>query len=386
MPEVKTGLEVLKAENFKQLEGQRVGLMTNPSGVDSALNSTYKLFSEASNVHLTALFAPEHGFSGMVPDGIEVDSTIDRRTGLPVHSLYQAGFHLLPDMLRDLDVLVCDIQDIGVRYYTFIWTITYLIEACGQSGIPILILDRPNPLGGVTVEGPLVEPDQFSLVGHFPVPIRHGLTVGEMAQMVNALWNSTPADLTIVPCQGWRRSMLWEDTRLPWIPPSPNMPHLSTLNQYPGACLIEGTTLSEGRGTALPFEVVGAPFIDSLDLADALNGLNLAGVRFRPHGFMPTSSKWAGQACGGVQVYITGAWQPIQTWLHVILTVRQLYPAQFQWLPPFPNGHQTFDRLIGSAKVRPQIEAGAGVEQITAAWEKAASEFKEKSSAFYLYN
>lgn len=361
---VSTGLEVLRRSKFGPLAGQRVGLMTNPSAIDHRLDSAYTILSRAPEVHLTALFGPEHGFAGAAPDAEQVASTTDTRTGLPVYSLYGQSYRPSAEMLNSVDVLVCDIQDIGVRYYTFTWTVSHILEAAGEYGVRVMVLDRPNPLGGVVVDGPQLDPGLSSFVGRFPVPVRHGLTLGELAQMINTRWNPTPAQLTVIPCDGWRREMQWQDTGLPWVPPSPNMPHLDTLRQYPGACLIESTELSEGRGTALPFEIAGAPWIDAFALAERLNGEPWAagmGARFRPHVFQPTQSKWAGQTCDGVQVYITDPerWRPIQVWLGVIATIYALYPDRFQWLPNHPDtGVQHFDRLIGSTWVRKEIEAG----------------------------
>ncbi len=281
MSHVRTGIEVLRRDEFKPLRGLRVGLLTNPSGVDSTLISTVAILRREPDVRLAALFAPEHGVFAAAPDAERIPSTVDARTGLTVHSLYGEHFRPTRAMLADLDVVVCDLQDIGARFYTYLWTISHVLQALGEYGVPVLILDRPNPLGD-TVAGPLLRPDCASFVGRYPIPIRHGMTLGELATLINATWNPQPADLTVIPCDGWGRSMTWEQTGLPFVPPSPAMPHLSTARQYPGACLIEGTTLSEGRGTALPFEIVGAPGIDGDRLADHLNGLGWSGVRFRP--------------------------------------------------------------------------------------------------------
>lgn len=386
---VLTGLEVLRNDRFKPLDGQRVGLMTNPSAVDRDLRSAYEIFTATPEVNVTALFGPEHGFAGAAPDAEHIASVTDPRTGLPVHSLYGRTFRPTADMLAGLDVLVCDIQDIGVRYYTYTWTVSHILEAAGEHGVRVIILDRPNPLGGVVVDGPQLESAQSSFVGRFPIPVRHGLTLGELAQMINARWNPTPAELTVIPCSGWRREMIWHATGLPWVPPSPNMPHLSTLWHYPGACLVEGTLLSEGRGTALPFEIAGAPWIDPLALAGRLNAEAWAGgmgARFRPHTFQPFHSKWSGQTCHGVQVYITdpARWRPIEVWLGVIMTIRAMYPAEFKWLPEHPDtGTQHFDRLIGAAWIRRQMEsdARAGLP-VSATIGRLAAEWAEDDRAF----
>ncbi|WP_119066407.1 exo-beta-N-acetylmuramidase NamZ family protein [Aggregatilinea lenta] len=397
---VYTGLEVLQQDGFRRLAGLRVGLMTNPSAVDRHLNSTYRLLSSTPEVQLVALFSPEHGFLGAAPDAEQIASATDSRTGLPVYSLYGATFGPTAAMLEGIDVLVCDIQDIGVRFYTYAWTVSHILEAAGAQGVGVMILDRPNPLGGMVVDGPPLNPDLSSLVGRFPVPVRHGLTLSELAHLINTRWNAAPADLTTVRCANWTRSMTWDATGLPWVPPSPGMPHMSALWHYPGACLIEGTELSEGRGTALPFEIVGAPWVDALDLAEKLNAEDWAaalGARFRPHTFLPTQSKWAGDYCGGVQVYITDPerWRPIHVWLGAIITIYAQYPEHFHWLAAESDtGMQHFDRLIGSARVRHDIDAGiqAGrstgdiLSLITAEWDAHCHAFALERSPFLLYD
>ncbi|MGI6206853.1 MAG: exo-beta-N-acetylmuramidase NamZ domain-containing protein [Anaerolineae bacterium] len=384
------GLEVLRESGFAPLQGKRVGLMTNPSAVDRRLESAYRIFAAEKRVRLGAFLAPEHGFAGAAPDGEHIFSTRDPLTGLPVYSLYGATRRPTPEMLAGLDAVVCDIQDVGARYYTFAWTVSHILEAAGEAGVEVVVLDRPNPLGGEAVAGPTLEHALASFVGRAPIPVVHGLTLGELARMYNDHWNPTPAELTVVPCRGWRRAMTWQETGLTWVPPSPNMPHLSTVRQYPGACLIEGTTLSEGRGTALPFEVVGAPWLDGQALADHLNGLGLEGVRFRPHAFRPALSKWAGQNCAGVQVHLTGEGCPITVWLTVIAAVRELHPDRFQWLPPERTGDapslQHFDRLIGNRQVREQIEAGVPVEEITRGWEESCRQFRQAREPYLIYS
>ncbi len=390
---VKIGLEVLVEDEFKPLAGKRVGLFTNPSAVDSSLRSALSRFKAAAadgKITLTAIFAPEHGLDAAAADGVKIASSSDG--DLPVYSLYGESQRPTPAMLEKVDVIVCDIQDIGVRYYTFAWTITHILEAAGERSVEVLILDRPNPLGGVTVEGSPLDPALASLVGRCSIPIRHGLTLGELAQVFNARWSAKPAPLEVIPCEGWRRSILWNATGLTFVPPSPNSPHLDTIWQYPGACLIEGTNLSEGRGTPLPFEIVGAPFIDGVVLADQLNGQNLAGARFRSHSFEPTTSKWSGERCGGLQVHITdlAAWRALRVWLSVIVAVKTLYPDQFAWLAPGTSGVEAgqvfhFDRLIGSSEVRPRIDAGQPLDDLLAAWEKFAHAFEVDRWSYLLY-
>lgn len=389
---IQPGSHVLHQRHYADMRGLRVGLMTNPSAIDRNLTSTYRLLTDAPEVNVVALFAPEHGFAGAAPDAEKIGHQTDPRTGLPVYSLYGDSYRPTAAMLRDLDLIVCDIQDIGVRYYTFMWTISHILEAAGEQGIPVMILDRPNPLGG-QVAGPSLEPGLSSFVGRVPVPVVHGLTLGEMIRLFNATWNPTPADLTVIPCNGWERKLTWPQTGLPWVGPSPNMPHLSTLAQYPGACLIEGTTLSEGRGAGYPFEIVGAPWIDALVLADDLNAKGWGGVRFRPHTFQPTASKWAGDDCHGVQVHITdpAAWRPIETWLGVIQTIHDLYPDDFAWLPPQTAGVEQgavyhFDRLIGSAAYRQHIDNGQSLEALSADWGAVGDAFRQQCAPYLLYD
>lgn len=389
MMPVKSGLDVLSQQRFGALRGVRAGLMTNPSAISRDLASAYHILTRTPEVDIAALFAPEHGFAGAAPDAETIRHQTDRRTGVPIYSLYGDTYRPSADMLREIDVLVCDIQDIGVRYYTFAWTVTHILEAAGAHGVRVMILDRPNPLGGAQVAGPLLAPHLASFVGRVPVPVIHGLTLGELAQMFNALWNPTPAELVVIPCAGWQRRQPWAQTGLMWVPPSPNMPQLSTLQQYPGACLIEGTTLSEGRGTALPFEVVGAPWMDGDLLADALNGAGWGGVRFRPHSFRPSASKWAGADCQGVQVHITDAaqWRPLQTWLGIIRTIHDLYPQDFGWLPlPTETGVYHFDRLIGAEIYRQHIDQGRALDDLVAGWEADCQQFRQQRAPFLLYD
>ncbi len=384
---VKTGLDVLAASSFAALAGRRIGLFTNLSAVDSALTSAVSLFKRAAadgTFTLAALFAPEHGIDASAPEGVKIAS---QPGNLPVHSLYGATQRPTPDMLDGIDLMVCDIQDIGVRYYTFSWTVTHILEAAGEYGIDVLILDRPNPLSGMIVSGAPLDPALTSLVGRCSIPIRHGLTLGELAQWFNTRWNPHPAPLDVIVCEGWSRAMFWDATGLTFVPPSPNMPRLDTVVQYPGACLIEGTTLSEGRGTALPFEVVGAPFIDGTALADHLNALDLSGVRFRPHSFQPTASKWQGEVCGGVQVHVTdrARWDALHVWLALIVAVRTRYPDDFAWLPAGEKGIQHFDRLIGTSDVRARIDAGEPLDDLFAAWRAFCHDFEVERWSALLY-
>lgn len=388
---IRSGLEILREKGYKPLQGQRVGLLTNPSAVDNTLNSAYNILCSDDRVNVVAIFAPEHGFAGAITEGESITHQTDPRTGLPVYSLYGENLSPTAEMLESLDVIVVDIQDIGVRYYTYTWTVSHLLETAAKNNITVVLLDRPNPLGGTNVYGPPLMDDYKSLVGRYPVPVIHGMTLGEMIWMVNEAWNPHLARLSIIPCEGWRREMRWEDCALPWVPTSPNMPNLKTLHHYPGACLLEGTNLSEGRGTTLPFEVLGAPWIDSYKLAEHLNEQDWildCGVRFRPHTFKPTYSKYTGEYCEGVQAHITDpdGWNPIKTWLGAIAEVHHMYPQQFEWTPNHPGtGYSHFDRLVGSRKVRDAIENGTPISRLIPDWLVKSAQFSEDRKPFLLY-
>lgn len=378
---VRLGIDALRDSDFAALEGRRVGLLTNLSATDSQLTPTYQLFTQAPQVQLAALFAPEHGLFGMQADGELIRTQVDPRGSIPVYSLYGEHFTPAPHMLDGLDVLVCDIQDIGVRYYTFMATVIDAARAVLAQSKQVMVLDRPNPLGGM-VWGAPIEARLFSLVGAFDAPTMHGLTLGEALRLL-----MPEAALEIIPVEGWRRSMRWAETGLPWVPSSPAMAHLSALAHYPGSCLIEGTNLSEGRGTALPFEITGAPYIDDpFVLAGALNAEDWPGVRFRPHVFKPSSSKYADQVCSGVQAHIVAPerFDPLRTWLGVISVTRAFYPDAFGWMPPL-NGVRHFDRLIGSEAVRAKIDAGAPLDELMAGWDASCAAFETRRQPALLY-
>ena len=401
---VKTGLDVLLAEKLHLLRGRRVGLVTNPTGVTSDLESTVDVLHRAPGVQLAALFGPEHGFRASAPDGVAVASGRDRRTGLPVHSLYGPTKKPTPEMLAGLDVLVFDLQDCGARFYTYTWTLRYCLEAAAENRLPLLVLDRPNPIGGEAVEGPVLDRRFASFVGDWPIPIRHGLTLGELATLFN---RTIGADLTVVRMQGWQRAMWFDDTGLPWVLPSPNLPTLEAATVYPGTCLVEGTNLSEGRGTSRPFEFVGAPWIDGAsDLALALNTLRLPGVRFRPVAFAPTTSKHSGSTCGGVQVHVLDrqAFRPVETGVYLLATIQRLYPGDFRWLlsswegrpPEAPScltsrngGHDGasphIDLLAGTDRLRQAIDAGVPVADIVAEWQPGLAAFCQERAGVLLY-
>ena len=319
MARVRSGLDVLASRLPTLLRGRRIGLLCHQASITDDLTHAAAAIARLSGVRLACLFAPEHGLAGAAQDHAWVASSRDRRKGVPVWSLY--GRRLAPTdaMLRGLDALVVDLQDIGARYYTFVWTMTLAMKAAARVGLPVVVLDRPNPLGGEKLEGNVPDPRFASFVGLYPLPTRHGMTIGELAGYLNDT-HGLGCDLTVVPMLGWKRDMLWEDTGLPWVAPSPNMPTPDTARVYPGGCLVEGTNLSEGRGTTRPFEWIGAPFLDGARLEQALARRGLPGARFRGIGFEPAFHKWKGKRCGGVQVHVTDAdrFKPVATYLALL--------------------------------------------------------------------
>lgn len=387
---VRPGVEVLLAERLELVEGRRVGLITNHTGVDSRLVSTIDLLHRAPGVKLVALFGPEHGVRGDAQAGAHVASEVDGRTGLPVRSLYGPTKKPTPEMLADIDVLVYDIQDIGVRYYTYIYTLAYCLEAAAEAGLPFVVLDRPSPLGGLAVEGNVHGDPRFaSFVGGYGLAVRYGLTAGELASYYNDRLRAETgreADLTVVPAVGWRRWQWFDDTGLPWVPPSPNTPSLETAMVYPGTCLVEGTNLSEGRGTTLPFQVMGAPWVDGWRLAEALNELDLPGVLFRPTSFVPTFSKYQGERCGGVQVHVTDREKarPFAIGLAVLSAAKWLFPTDFHWLEPV-DGRHFIDLLAGTDRIRRQIDEGVPADEIIRSFEPERERFATEARRFWLY-
>jgi len=388
---VRTGLDILRDANCQPLRGQRIGLVCHPASVDSRLRHAVDLIATTSSLQLVALFGPEHGFHGVAQDLIGVgDGTAG---AIRVHSLYGANLASLrptPEQLRGIDALVIDLQDIGSRYYTFQATMLYCLEAAAESGIRVVVLDRPNPLGGVEVEGPALKTGFESFVGPHSIATRHGMTLGELARLYRA--ELVPkVELEVIACDGWRRGMTFEQTALPWVLPSPNMPTIDTAVVYPGQCLLEGTNLSEGRGTTRPFEICGAPWIDPSELAGRLEHTDLPGVIFRPTWFRPTFQKFAGQDCGGVQLHVTdrATFRPVQTGLAVLAALRDLSGTRFAWRTEeyeFVSDSPAIDLLFGSDRERLAIEAGHSWSDIAAAWEPEEAAFRARRRAFLLYS
>lgn len=379
-PQVKTGLDVLVNERFARLQGLRVGLLGHPASVDASAVHLLKRCLE-HGVKVVRLFGPEHGFLGNAQDMEAVGEHIDAQTGLPVVSLYgntRDSLFIHPAQLKDLDVLVCDLQDVGSRYYTFAYTIAFAMQSCAKAGIPCMVLDRPNPIGGELVEGNDVLPAFKSFVGEYPLANRHGLTLGEMALLFKSL-DASSCDLQVVWMQDWRRSMAFSDTGQPWVFPSPNMPTETTALVYPGACLFEGTNLSEGRGTTKPFELVGAPFIDNPGrFADLTASLNLPGVAFRPCWFRPGFQKHAMTLCGGLQMHVTDA----KTFLALKTSVAILWAARqfkgFAWRREpyeFVSDRLAIDLLFGDDQPRLLLEAGSSVNDVMATMAPGAQRY-----------
>ncbi len=380
------GVEVLLEDRLDLIKGKRVGLITNPTGVDQKMNSIVDRLFKQPDVELTALFGPEHGVRGSAQAGQYVEKYTDAITGLPVYSLYGSTKKPTPEMLENVDILLFDIQDVGSRFYTYIYTMALAMEAAKENGIPIVVLDRPNPISGTKVEGPVLEDPYSSFIGEYPIPVRHGMTAGELAKLFNTEFG-IGADLTVVEMEGWKRNMYYDETGLPFVLPSPNMPTLETALVYPGAALIEGTNVSEGRGTTKPFELIGAPFINSTDLAQKLNALNLPGVTFRAASFVPTFSKHANVLSHGVQIHVTDrkSFRPFETGLHLVKMIHDLYPDKFQFRQPNSSGISFFDNLTGNGSIRAGIESGKSIEEMKKEWEPEQENFMEVREKYLLY-
>ncbi len=383
-----TGLDVLVHKQPGLLKGRRVGLVSHPAAVTLKLeHATQALL--ATGINLVALFGPEHGFSASAGDGVPVGTSQDASTGLPVYSLYGELLAPTADMLAQVDVLVFDLQDVGVRFYTYLSTLYHLLQAAADNDCPVVVLDRPNPLTGLRMEGPLLEPGFQSFVGILPIPICHGMTLGELAWLIQAE-TGTVLDLTVVPLGGWNRRLWFDQTGRTWVPTSPAMPHLSTAQVYPGICLLEGTNLSEGRGTSLPFEIIGAPWVDGNVLAQHINQLRLPGVFMRPTSFIPAASKYQGQVCHGVQLHVLNrdVFSPLQASLELIRSCQKLFPHHFVFLKPQGEGvcHPYFDLLAGSSQLRMDLEMGRGVEDIMDSWQPGLEEFSIRRKPYLLYD
>lgn len=374
---VLTGIDVLERNNFKQLAGMRIGLVTNHTGRNREGRQTIDVLSKAPNVKLVALFAPEHGIRGLVDD--KVSDSKDEATGLTIYSLYGESRRPKPEQLKDLDALVYDIQDVGVRFYTYISTLGYILEEAAKIKLPVFVLDRPNPIGGLDVDGPIADSDKLSFVSYHTIPTRHGLTIGELAQLFNRQ-RKIGADVRVIKMEGWRRSMWFDETNLTWINPSPNMRSLTEATLYPGVGLIELTNVSVGRGTDTPFEILGAPWIQGDKLAEHLNQSAIPGVRFVPIRFTPNASVYKNEQCGGVNIIVTdrAAFRPLLAGMELALAMRKLYPNDWKI--------DNYQRLLVNADTLERIKRGESARQIVDSWNDGLTEFRRARAEVLLYN
>ena len=381
---VKVGLDVLFEEQRALIRGKCVGLVTNQTGVDGQLRSNVALFAAQQESQLVALFGPEHGIWGNAQDAVVIPSTTDVQRRIPIYSLYGETRKPTQEMLTGIDVLVYDIQDIGARFYTYISTLLLAMEAATEHAVDFIVLDRPNPIRGDRLEGNLLQPAFKSFVGSHPIPIRHGMTVGELASFFKAELN-LGVRLQIVPIRGWSRSMWYDQIGLVWVPPSPNMPTIDTAMLYPGTCFIEGTNLSEGRGTTKPFEWIGAPWIDADAWAGTLNSLEMPGVRFRPVHFTPAFSKYADEQCHGVCVHVINrdTAKPIEIGLHLITTLQVGYRDHFEFRQN--RGRFFFDLLAGTDQLRLALSEGQSPTEIVQNWCAELQAFENRRAQHLLY-
>ena len=387
---VKLGLEKILAENASLLNGLRVGLVCNPASVDHQFRHAADLFYENPKINLTALFGPQHGIRGDVQDNmVETAHLVDSRTEIPIYSLYSETREPTGEMLAGLDVLVFDLQDVGCRVYTFIYTMANCLRACAKYGKKMIVLDRPNPINGIDVEGGLLEPGHESFVGMYPIPMRHGMTVGELAKFFNKDFELR-CDLEVVTMDNWNRQVFYDETDAPWAMPSPNMPTVDTAVVFPGTVFLEGTQVSEGRGSTRPFEMIGAPYIDSKIYSEALTLLELPGVIFRAINFLPTFQKFAGETCGGVflHIYDRKSFEPVITGLAIIKTIYDLHPNDFKWkYPPYEYvfDRNPFDVIAGTTKIREFFEQGTAISKIKSSWQNDTAQFYKLREPYLLY-
>ncbi|OCA85878.1 hypothetical protein A8F94_13550 [Bacillus sp. FJAT-27225] len=382
---MRIGLDVFFEKYVGKFTGKRLGLVTNMTGVNQRLVPTIDLFHSHPDLHLTALYGPEHGIRGSAKEGEKVVSSIDPYTGLPVYSLYGASKKPGKEMLDPVDVVVFDLQDIGARYYTFIYTMAYMMEACAEHGKQFVVLDRPNPISGCSVEGNLVEEQFRSFVGLYPIPNRHGMTVGEIALLYKHEFG-IDCELTVIEMEGWERKLYYDETELFWIPPSPNTTGIDMATLYPGTCLVEGTNLSEGRGTTRPFEYVGAPYMDGYHLARAFNEKQLPGVLARPISFIPTYQKHKEAACEGVQLHVVDRRKlhSLKTGLTLLEIIAEMYPNDFAFVQYGENQRYMFDLLAGTDRLRDQVMNGK-TQDFLEQCEEQTEAFIKQGEPYLLY-
>jgi uncharacterized protein YbbC (DUF1343 family) len=389
-PKTRAGLEVLLEDQLDLIRGKRVGIIVHPSSIDSHFQHTLDLFLNHPEIELTTVMGPQHGIRGETQDNmVEWVDYKDPVSDLPVYSLYSETRSPTEKMLSEVDVVVFDLQDIGARYYTFISTMALAMKACQEQAKSCIVLDRPNPINGIDVEGTVLDPGFSSYVGLYPLAIRHGMTVGELALYFNTEFG-IQCELHVVQMGGWKREMFFEETKLPWVLPSPNMPSVDAAIVYPGLCLLEGTNLSEGRGTTRPFEFSGAPWVRPFEAAKRLEQMDLPGAVFRPISFTPTFHKWASQMIGGIQIHVVDrrAFQPFRTGLALLIAYRKMGGDQFQWKkPPYEYEYEKlpFDILCGTDEVRKQIEAEASLEEMEHSWQDQLQKFRKVRQKYLLY-
>ena len=388
--QVLTGLDLVEKLWPKALKGARVGLVAHPASVNGKIEHAVEVFRRSRKFRLSALFGPQHGIYGQTQDNmVEWEGFRDPATGLPVYSLYGKSRKPASEMLRDIDVLAIDLQDVGSRYYTFIWSLDLCLQACKEAGKTLVVLDRPNPIGGRTIEGPVLKPDYASFVGLRPLPVRHGMTMGEIGHYLEDTFYPG-VHYRVVPIQGWKRETWFDETELPWVLPSPNMPMLDTATVYPGMCLFEGTEVSEGRGTTRPFEIFGAPFIHPETLMDRLKEFKLPGVVFRPLYFQPTFQKHAGTVCGGAQIHVTDRekFRPFKTGVAILKAIHNTYPREFAWKQPpyeYEEVKLPIDILAGSDRLRKDIESWRDLNEMEAWWKEELKAFEKIRKRYLIY-
>ncbi len=387
---IKLGVERLLTEKIDLLRGARVGLVCNQASVDHSFRHVADLLDQHPDIKLTTLFGPQHGIRGDVQDNmIETAHAADRKTGLPIYSLYSETREPTEEMLRDVDIIVVDLQGVGCRIYTFVYTMANCMRAAKKFGKKVIACDRPNPIGGIQVAGNLLDPAFTSFVGQFPIPTRSGMTDVELGRLFNAEFG-IDCDFEAIPMSGWSRELWYDDTDGPWVLPSPNIPTVDTAGVFPGTVHLEGTQMSEGRGTTRPFELVGAPYINAEDFAAALSSLGLPGVYFRSCVFVPTFQKHGGQACGGVQIHVLDrqTFEPVITGIAIVKTAFDMYREHFRWKDPpyeYEYDRNPFDLIAGTSAVREAIERGDSLEQIESSWRRPLKEFMAIREKFLLY-
>ena len=386
---VTLGIDRLLTSDRRLIQGRRIGVVCNPASIDHAFRHTSDRLFEDPDVTLAAIFGPQHGFRSDVQDNmIETPHARDARRQVPIFSLYSEVREPSAEMLQGLDALVIDLQDVGTRVYTYIYTMANCMRAAGRQGVRVVVCDRPNPVNGDDIEGHALDTAYTSFVGQFPIPLRHGMTIGELARLFNTVFGLN-AELDVVTMDGWRRSMFYDDTKLPWVIPSPNLPTLESAIVYPGAVLFEGTKLSEGRGTTRPFELIGAPWIDGEQFAEGMNARRLPGVHFRPVFFEPTFQKHARQTCGGAQLHVTDrvAFKPVRAAVEMLDEFRRQDPAKFAWRePPYEYEHEKMpiDILYGSPALREAVDEG-NVAPLIASAAHDEEAFRKTREPFLLY-